>query len=190
MANFTTDEQALITKQSLPIAKRPSYFSKDFQREEQIGQSFEAFLILQRSSQKQISMDWIDRALDIEVDNEDRDTLMTTYLAGVNEDAIARVTELDDRLENFSAFMGSLFQNESETGGPSRFSDIAELNIFVQSLQRPLDKLTIQRDQAFHEQNMVTALQIRLTQEQTDENSRKELESWNDVLATYEGQPG
>jgi len=190
MPNFTTDELALIGEQALPDKERPSYFSKAFQREEQIGESFESFLILQRGSQKQISMDWIDRALDIEVDNEDRDILMTTYLEVVNDDAITRVAELDERLENFGSFMTSLFQDESETGGPSRFSDIPELNTFVQSLQKPLDKLTIQRDQAFHEQNMITNLQVRLEQEQTDENSRAELESWNNILATYEGQPG
>lgn len=190
MPNFTVDEIALINEQALPSADRPSYFSKEFQREQQIGQSFESFLILQKNSQKQISMDWIDRALDIEADNEDRDVLMTTYLEIVNEDAVARVEELDERLQDFGTFMTSLFQDESSTGGPSRFSDISELNIFVQSLQKPLDKLTVQRDQAFHEQNMITSLQVRLEQEQTDENSRAELESWNDILAIYKGQPG
>jgi len=190
MPNFTTEEIGLIKEQTLPDDERPSYYSKSFQREQQISTDFESFLILQKGSQKQISMDWIDRALDIEVDNEDRDILMTRYLTTVEEDADARVEELDERLQNFNSFMESLFEDQSSMGGPSRFSDISELNIFVQSLQKPLDKLTIQRDQAFHEQNLVSSLQVRLEEEQTDDNSRLELESWNQVLSIYEGQPG
>jgi len=191
MAFSTEEKQRIIAQSKVPISKRPSYFSRLAQREEQITEGFEQFLILQNQTQKQKSLDWINQALDIEVDNTDRDALLQTYMDLRTTDASERVTELDEKLQNFNTFMTSLLGDQSKQGNdPSRFSQVSELNLFVQSLQRPLSKMTIQRDQAFHEGNLVTWLKARLDQEKTDENSRKELESWQTVISDYEGSPG
>jgi hypothetical protein len=188
---FTTEEKEQINAQALPAKDRPSYFSSIARDERQITEEFENFLILQNQTQKQSSLDWIGKALDIEADNEDRDAILTTYLGIRATDASERVTELDEKLEDFNTFVTSLLRKEGEQGSdPSRFANVEELNIFVQSLQKPLSKITIQRDQAFHEQNMVGLLGRRLEQEQTDENSRQEIESWQPVISTYAGQSG
>lgn len=188
---FTTEEKEQIRSQALPPQDRPSYYSSTARDQRQISEGFENFLILQNQTQKQASLDWIGKALNIEADNEDRDVLLNTFLDVRQTDAEERVTELDERLQDFNTFVTSLLRKEGESGSdPSRFSTVEELNIFVQSLQRPLSKLTIQRDQAFHEQNLVLITRDRLEQEQTDENSQKEIESWQPVISTYEGQSG
>ena len=187
---FTTEEKELIRQQALPPVDRPSYYSSQARTERQISEGFESFLILQDQTQKQNSLDWIGKALDIEADNEDRDALLATYLDIRENDAQERVTELDEKLEDFNKFVTGLFAKDSSSGSdPSRFSTVAELNLFVLSLQKPLDKITVQRDQAFHESNLASILNNRLEQEKTDEDSSKEIESWQPVISTYEGQP-
>lgn len=188
MANFTTEEKELFNAQSLP--ERPSFFSRVAQREQQISQDFERFLILQTQVQKQTALNWINKAQEIEVDNEDRDEILSTYLGIRQTDAADRVTELDEKLEDFNSFMNGFFSDEASTDCPDRFANVPELSLFVQSLQRPLSKMTIQRDQAFHEGNLVLWLRERLTEEQTNQNSQQELESWKNVIAAYRGRPG
>lgn len=190
MANFTTVEKELIQSQELRPQDRPSYYSRVSQSDQQIGKDFENFLILQTQTQKQTSLDWINKALAIEVDNEDRDAILETYLGIRKTDANERVTELDERLDDFNTFMTGFFKGEATAENPDRFANVPELSLFVQSLQRPLAKMTIQRDIAFHENNLVTWLEERLKEEKTDDNSRKELESWSPVISRYKGKPG
>ena len=167
---FTTEEKEQIRAQALPPADRPSYFSSVNRDDRQITEGFESFLILQDQTQKQNSLDWIGKALDIEADNEDRDALLNTYLEIRTTDAEERVTELDEKLEDFNKFVTGLFAKDSAQGSdPSRFATVEELNLFVLSLQKPLDKITVQRDQAFHETNLTRVLGNRLEQEKTDE---------------------
>jgi hypothetical protein len=56
------------------------------------------------------------------------------------------------------------------------------------SITKPVDVINIQRDQAFHEQNVTTALQNLLEANKSNTDTQKEISSWQSVISAYKGQ--
>ena len=51
-----------------------------------------------------------------------------------------------------------------------------------------MDEISIFRENAFHEITMANIVSKRLEATKSDENTQKELESWQDVVSFYQGQ--
>ena len=182
---FTQEETDLITKNRKPFAERPNFFNSETLEQQKISEDFEAYLILQKKEDKQKTLQWIRRTIDITIDSADRDTLLAEYLATRKSDASNRQTELDDETQRFADYREALAAD-----GDRRFDTVVELNILTATLQKPIDQLVIQRDAAFHEQNFITILEQNLEAEKSDENTKRELDSWQTVISAYDGVTG
>jgi len=185
MTTFSTEEIAKIKGQARPPVARPYFYSAKQRFVSQITQDFEGFLILQAAEIKQKTLAWIKTANTLEEKNKARDELLAVYLDIRNTDAEERIAELDERTNEFNSFRENFITNGSD---PSRFAAIEEVNLIVGSLQKPIDKIILQREQAFHETNLVALLTSRLDGEKTTADTIKELNSWQTVVSSYKGQ--
>jgi len=163
----------------------PSYYYPRTKSMRQIDYDMEGYLILQIKDQKQKLLDWIKNVTKIEVNNADRDALLDVYLATRLDDSSARINELDIMLNKYSELQGELLSSGDD---PSRFASIIDLNQMVRSISRTVDSISIQRDQAFHEQNVTTILKTILDVTKSTDETQKELKSWQSVISAYPGQ--
>ena len=187
MSIFTTEEQELIEKQALTIETRPTYYSPSQRNFIPIPDEFEGYLILQGQEQKQKGLTWIKTAEDFEVQNKDHDELLAEYLTIRQEDAKAKMEDLDSKLNEYIEFQSGVL-TDSAGSDPSRFSSINEVSVMIQSLSRSITRIKILRESAFHEQTMVNLLEKSLQAEESNEETQKELNSWQSVLSAYKGQ--
>ena len=185
MTTFSTIEIGKIKSQARPSAALPSYYSSKQRLTTKITTDFEGFLILQQADIKQKTLAWIKTANSLEEKNKARDDLLAVYLDIRLTDANDRIKELDERTNEFNSFREKFITNGSD---PSRFATIEEVPLIVGSLQRPIDKIILQREQAFHETNLVALLKSRLDGEKTTADTVKELNSWQTVVSSYKGQ--
>lgn len=182
---FTAEEARLITENRKTFNERPNYYNSQNQTEQKITEDFEAYLILQKKADKQKTLQWIRRTIEITVDTADRDSLLAEYLTIRKEDASARQAELDEESKKFSEF-----REDISASGDRRFDGLVELNLLTATLQKPIDQIVIQRDSAFHEQNLITILERKLKAEKSDDETKKELDSWQVVISAYDGVSG
>lgn len=183
---FTNEELQLISEQRKTNADLPEYYSAQSQTSIQISRDFEAYLILQTQDQKQKVLEWIRKALIGQSISADRDTLLNQYIQIRKADAQSRIAELDQKLGNFNDFKTSLLPNDDYV---SNFGNVAEISLLCTSLQKPMDELFLKRDQAYHEVVLSDILNSRLTKQKQDANTKKELQSWQTVIASYKGRP-
>ena len=183
MPLFSAAELDIIAKEKKKPEDRPSYYSASDKTFIQISESFEGYLILQPIDQKQKILSWVQKASKEKDKNIDRDALLQKFLNNRKNDAKTRVVELDKKLEDFNSFKSDLVDDGS---GNSRYTNILEISLLSQSLQKPVDELMMMREQAAHEVNMVSFLTNRLIPDNSD--TKRELQSWQTVLAAYKGQ--
>lgn len=183
---WSTSELEKIKKQSLKD-NRPSYYYLPNKAFMQISEDMEGYLILQDQEQKQKLLAWIKEVSDIETENKDRDELLGTYLDIRLQDTQDRIDELDTVLNQYAEMQAELITDGNDS---SRFATIMDLNLMTRSISRPVDMLNMQRDQAFHEQNVTNALKNTLELSKSDDDTEKEISSWQTVLSAYKGQSG
>ncbi len=198
MPAFTTSEIDLISKQKKDQADLPQYYSAEIAKtapaevkeevaKQTISRDFEAYLILQSTEQKQKTLSWIKTVNTINQDNKDRDDLLERYLSLRDTDASARITEIDETLQEFESFRNGLFAAGDDG---TKFAEVVELSLMARALQTPIDEMQIIRENAFHEKNVTALLKVRFDARKNTDDSQKELESWQTVVSEYEGQSG
>jgi hypothetical protein len=180
---FNQDEINLINSQRKKEQELPKYFSATSKSNVTITRRFEDYLILQTPTQKQKILDWTDKALEIQKINIDRDTLLDTFLTNRISDNKEIINELDQEIQGFTDFIKQIFVN-----GDYRFNDVVEVGLMLKSLQNPLDELLLRRDTAFQETNLAVVIQERVKDSLETNDTRKELQSWKQVLSAYEGR--
>lgn len=183
---WTTDEQKKINDQSLNELK-PSYYYVPNRTFIQISEDMEGYLILQDQEEKQKILSWIKNLSSIETENQDRDTLLETFLGIRLQDTEDRIAELDTVLNQYAEMQTDLITDGDDS---SRFATIMDLNLMLRSISSSVDMIMIQRDQAFHEKNLITALSDILAANKSDDDTQKELSSWQTVVSSYKGQSG
>lgn len=181
---WSADETEKIKNQTLNEL-RPSYYYVPNRSMVQITEDMEGYLILQEQEQKQKLLSWIKNVTKIETSNEKRDQLLATYLDIRQQDTVDRITELDEVLNQYADMQAELITDGDDS---SRYATIGDLNIMLRSITKPVDVINIQRDQAFHEQNVTTALQNRLEANKSNTDTQKEISSWQSVISAYKGQ--
>jgi hypothetical protein len=189
--SFSPAEQDVINKQKLPDDSLPKYYntnplSPETSQFTRISRDFEAYLILQPSSQKQTVQGWIKAVKTFNVANTDRDIILAAYLNIRATDVALRLNQLDSSLSNFADFKASLTTGNGTD--PSKYADILELDLLSKSLQRPIEETVVAREQAFHENNMVLLLSKKLAFTKADTSINTELTAWQAVMGTYAGQ--
>ena len=182
--NWSTAELEKIEKQSLGDLA-PYYYYIPTKSMRQIEYDMEGYLILQPKNQKQKLLDWIKNVTKIEMDNVERDSLLSTYITIRLEDASTRIEEIDTVLNMYSELQGELLAGSDD---PSRFASIIDLNEMIRSISRTVDSISIQRDQAFHERNLTNDLKILLDGFKSSGETQEELKSWQSVISAYPGQ--
>lgn len=190
MPNFSDAQLALIQAQQKPAAQLPSYFDANTSQNVVISRDFENYLILQTQQQKQSTLAWIRQALSFQNDRLDRDAILTRYLVNRNTDDVARLAQINTRLSNFDAFRAGLLQGSSgsTTSNTIDWSTVVEIDLLAQSLQWPLDEIALLYDLTFHEQNVVSTLQNRMSNTAYTQAEKQELQSWQTVISAYQGQ--
>jgi len=181
---WTTAELEAIQKQTLGDL-RPSYYSITSKSYIQISSDFEGYLILQSADDKQKVLTWMTDVNKINNDKTDQNELLNRFMAVRSDDVAARITELDDKLDEYSNMQADLITDGKD---PSRYGDIIELSLMVNTISRPIDNLNLQREQAFHEQNMIQVITDAVRSEQVNDDTTKELTSWQTIMSTYKGQ--
>lgn len=187
MPNFTTQELNLIAPERKPASLRPVYYDATQKVLSTISEDFEAFLILQGSESKQKALAWITDAIGLDTKREDQNNILGRFIGLRAEDAAKRTSEISQVMEKYDAFKTDFLTDGTDS---SRFADIAEVNIFLQSVQRPLGDIATRRERAVHETNMATLQQAKLDQSKVSKDTLRELESWQTVMSAYKGQSG
>jgi len=181
---WSTAELENIKKQTLGNL-RPLYYAPANKRYLQISNDFEGYLILQSAEEKRKILTWISDITKINNDIEDQNTLLQRFMDVRSADADDRISELDEKLNNFSEMQAELVTDGNDV---ARYSSIIELDSMVRSISKPLDNLLIQREQAFHEKNIIAAVISNIKLEKITEDTKKELSSWQTVVSTYKGE--
>jgi len=182
--SWSTSELEEIKKQKMGDL-RPSYYSTTNKNFIQISEDFEGYLILQNSSDKQKILTWISDVEKIDNNTKDQNTILDKYMTIRSDDADARITELDAKLNNYDDMQTSLITDGTD---PARYGTIVELSQMITSISKPLENISIQRDQAFHEKNIILAVTNKIKSEQISDESSKELDSWKSIMSSYRGQ--
>lgn len=182
--NWSTSELEAIKKQTLKDSK-PSYYSLTNKNYIQISEDFEGYLILQGGDQKQKVLTWMSDVSKINNDTKDQNAILNRFLEIRYQDTSDRITELDEKLNKYSEMQTELITDGTD---PSRYGSIIEINLMVKCISKSIDNINLQREQAFHEQNMVTAVQNAIQNEQVSDDTTKELTSWQTIMSTYKGQ--
>jgi hypothetical protein len=185
--NFTPEELEIIGRQAKPTTMLPTYYSSQSKSSIPVGRDFEGFLILQNIDQKQQVLTWLREVNSISEENTDRDELLIRYIGLRSADADTRIAEIDEQMKGFTDFKSNLFSNVED---PAKFAGLVELNVMLQSLQKPVSEMASQRDLAFHEKNMAALTLTRLQRSKNDEDTQRELRSWQTVITAYPGQVG
>lgn len=181
---WNADELEEIKKQTMKDL-RPSYYSIQNRNLIQISEDFEGYLILQGADDKQKIITWMADVGKINNDTKDQNDLLAKYLEIRGTDADDRITELEERLNKCSEMQANLITDGKD---PSRYGSIFELSLMIQSVTKSIDNIMIQREQAFHEKNVIAAVTNKVKSETVDDESKRELDSWKSILATYKGQ--
>lgn len=181
---WTSSELESIKQQTLGDL-RPSYYSASSQSLIQISDDFEGYLILQNSDEKSSILNWISNLNSINNDVKDQNVLLQRFMSARTADATDRITELDSILNNYAKMEANLITDGND---PSRYGSIVELNLMVTDLARGLDNISIQREQAFHEQNLINAITAVINAEIITDQFQKEVDSWQSIVSTYSGQ--
>jgi hypothetical protein len=181
---WSTAELEAINKQTLKELK-PSYYYIKNKSYIQISEDFEGYLILQGSDDKQKILTWMKDVSKINNDTKDQNELLSRFLQVRSDDATARVEELDEKLNKYDDMQTDLITDGND---PSRYGSIVELSLMVTSITNSVDNILIQKEQAFHEQNMIATITDILTNEKVTDDTKKELTSWQNIMSTYKGQ--
>jgi hypothetical protein len=181
---WSTSELESIKKQTLGNL-RPLYYSSSNRKYLQISDDFEGYLILQSAEEKRKILTWISDITKINNDTEDQNVLLQRFMDVRSADADDRISELDEKLDNFSELQADLITDGNDV---ARYSSIIELDAMVRSISKPLDNLLIQREQAFHEKNVIAAVTNTARQEKITDDTKKELSSWQTVISAYKGE--
>jgi hypothetical protein len=157
---FTSLTQEERLRVSLFASDRPSDLPKFFNAgtqqlgdvpNESITKEFEAFLILQTiQSPDKLSdaMVWFNEAATLQLNRDDRDTLLEEAYGNEKADALAKVQELSERTRSFATFRES-FQ-AVEVGPevdplqfpPTRFSQIPEISLIMRDSQAAMGEVS------------------------------------------------
>ena len=151
---WSKEELDAIQKQSMKDM-RPSYYSITNKSYIQISEDFEGYLILQASDDKQKILTWMKDVSKINNDTKDQNELLSRFLQVRSDDTIARIDELDEKLNKYDEMQTDLITDGKD---PSRYGSIMELSLMVTSITKSVDNILIQREQAFHEQNMIATI--------------------------------
>ena len=181
---WSTTELEAIKKQTLKELK-PSYYSLKNKNYIQISEDFEGYLILQASDDKQKILTWMADVSKINNDTKSQNELLTRFLEVRSADADARIEELDEKLNKYDDMQSDLITDGND---PSRYGSIVELSLMVTSITNSVDNILIQREQAFHEKNVIATITDILTDDNVTEDTTKELTSWQTIMSTYKGE--
>lgn len=181
---WSTTELEAIKKQTLKELK-PSYYSLKNKNYIQISEDFEGYLILQASDDKQKILTWMADVSKINNDTKSQNELLTRFLEIRSADADARIEELDEKLNKYDDMQSDLITDGND---PSRYGSIVELSLMVTSITNSVDNILIQREQAFHEKNVIATITDILTDDNVTEDTTKELTSWQTIMSTYKGE--
>lgn len=182
--SWSTAELEEIKKQSLGNL-RPYYYSVTNKNLIQISSDFEGYLIIQSADEKRKLLTWMSDLTKINNNTQDQSALLKRYFDTRTADADDRIAELDEKLNKYADMQADLITDGTD---PSRYGGIVELNTMVKTISKTLDNISIQREQAFHEKNVITAMGAVLKAEEVTDDYKKELMSWQRIVSTYKGQ--
>lgn len=197
--NFSDQENAFIAGQRKKENQIPRYYSVASKQTFAISRDMEAYLILQKSTQKQKIQSWVQNLKKIQLKYVDRDSILQTYLSNRSTDSENKVKEMDAVMGGFSDFREALFSGGEDA---TRFSEITDVSIMATALQRPIDQLVVIRDISFHENVAVSLQRIKLGNQfnqflntgaldfikGASQEVQNELDSWQNVVSSYPGR--
>lgn len=181
---WSTSELDMIKKQTLKDL-RPSYYSVTNKNYIQISDDFEGYLILQAADDKQKLLTWIADISKINNDTKSQNELLARFLAVREEDANARIAELDEKLNKYSDMQATLITSGED---PARYAELIELSLMLKAITKSVDNILMQREQAFHELCVVKSVTNLLNVEKVSDEAEKEITSWQTIASTYRGQ--
>lgn len=157
--------------------ERPSYYNAALDRDIQISEDFEAFLILTPTVQKKQAVSWIGQTATLKQRQYDIDLLMLESIQKESESAQAAKAELDAQLATFQLFRESL-----STG---KFATIPELSTMLRDLQFGLDDLIFVKERIEHLKAMLDDVERDITSLGLSEEQIQQTQGWLASLMAY-----
>lgn len=173
---LTTEEQKKVTPRRKP--DRPSYYSAAAKQKVQIGEDFEAFLILSGSDKLREVAEWITTAGDLVDDAAAHDGLLKEWLDNETSDLSALADELESDADAFASM-------ENDLVSSPKFGAIPETQQMLKDLKAPAAVLFSLQERTQHRQVLLNTVLDRLYSGGAGKDQRSATISWSDVLLSY-----
>jgi hypothetical protein len=168
--------ESVSLKQKKP-ADRPDYYNATLAKSVQITADFEAFLILQGSQRNRETMNWLELAQQLMIQDGDRDSLAATTLANDKKDAESSQNELFPLIDLFSRFK----QNYLMTG----FEEVAEAGLLLADMQAPMLEMQSIMNRLVHRSVYGKVTIAFISNSGVTTERQKQIDSWYTPLTSY-----
>jgi len=155
---------------------RPKYFSAALDKQVEIGEDFEAFLILQ-GQRNQATLAWLEQSKEFGIRDSDRDALAAVALTEDQSDALFSELEILPLIKLFDSFRTGF----NMTG----FEQVAEAGQLLSDLQRPMTETLNIMDRLKHRQVFGSISLADLGDRALTSARTAQLNSWYGPLTTY-----
>ena len=194
MAVYLSKEERVLVGRYAKGPDRPTYYSAAAEKEIQISDEMEAFIILAPPEARNNVVKWIKDSNKKSKDKSDRESLLSEALEGDLSDANRQLDEVQNSLKNYESFIESYFQNViPETGASGsqlkpkrdRFADVVEVGQSLADLSRVVDEFLIVQDRAKHLRVVSTVLQSILSRGTASAAEKRQVSSWATPFTAY-----
>lgn len=180
--NYTVEELLIIEKNRKPILERPLYYNSTTDQSEVISEDFEAYLILQTEASKQKILQRLRKNIKSNNDLSDRDALLKIFSDNIAKNSELKYTELETETDNFDEFRDAI------VGTDQRFNGLKELSRLIEIIKKPIEEVSFNKDQAFHDGNVNILIGDRIELNKIDSDTKEEYDVWQKVISAYQGR--
>lgn len=170
-------QQSLVDTRKKPSGTRPKYYNASQDKMVEIGEDFEAFLILQGKQKNSNSLKWLDRAKVLAGRDMPRDALAAQALKRDIEDASNTQVELSVLIDIFKTF-----RDTYQTIG---FENVVEAGLFLEDVQLAMSEIQSLMDRLKHRELAGRFGLTSLINNGINPKRQQQINSWYSPLCAY-----
>ena len=127
---------------------------------------------------KESAIRWINQVVSLQQARKDRDALAEQARAKEQQNAQARIADLDGKLQQFEQFRTN-FQIDT------KFSQIPEVQKLITDLQKVVEDLASERERSQYDDTMSQVISVNQSRFSVTQPQIEQLQSWRSVLSEY-----
>lgn len=177
MRELTPEERQRVTENRKDTGSLPRYLDPDTGEELPISREFEAWLILTPVGVRANISQWLMQLARNTPHDVAFDDLAMEFMEEEEEIALAENNEYDSSLSGYDQFRTSL--------NVDGFQDVTELSILLAQTTSGLGRIGAARSSAVFAYSMALVNKAEMESRRVDENTRRSLRAWTQILLAY-----